>query len=112
LRPKHGFTTKAWACKDASWEWISGITSHAPESVGRCEGMKLPLQELVSQWTPESSKSDYKGQKSLDWTNYYTIECWNINVWNGLARPIWVLKTQVMAEKRAENQSANLTPDH
>jgi hypothetical protein len=31
--------TKAMVCKGAGQEWSSGVTFHAPESVGECEGM-------------------------------------------------------------------------
>ncbi len=34
-----GLTTKAKACKGASWEWSSGVTFHAHGSVGKYEGM-------------------------------------------------------------------------
>ncbi len=39
--PSPGFVTKARACKGASQEGNLGITSHALESVGECEGMNL-----------------------------------------------------------------------
>jgi hypothetical protein len=34
-----GLTTKARPYKGAGQEWSSGITFHAPESLGKCEGM-------------------------------------------------------------------------
>jgi hypothetical protein len=34
----------------------------------------LPLWELRSRWTLKFSKSDFKGQNSLDWKVIYTIE--------------------------------------
>jgi len=37
--PNLGFTTKAKACKVAGQEGSPGVTSHAPRSVGKCEGM-------------------------------------------------------------------------
>jgi hypothetical protein len=37
---------------------------------------------------------------------------WNLNVWNGLAWPIWTPKTQVMAKRKAGSQIGNLTPNH
>jgi hypothetical protein len=37
---------------------------------------------------------------------------WNVIIWNGLAWPIWVLKIQVMAKRKAKTQSVNLTPAH
>ncbi len=37
--PNFKFATKARACKGASQERSPGVTSHAPKSVGECEGM-------------------------------------------------------------------------
>jgi hypothetical protein len=37
--PNLGLTTKAKACKGAGQEGSPGVTSHAPESVGKCEWM-------------------------------------------------------------------------
>jgi hypothetical protein len=37
--PSLGLATKARACKVAGQEGSPGVTSHAPESVGKCEGM-------------------------------------------------------------------------
>jgi hypothetical protein len=34
----------------------------------------IPFWELESRWPPESSKSDYMGQNSLDWRFPYIIE--------------------------------------
>jgi hypothetical protein len=39
--PSFGLATKARACKGASQEGSPGVTSHAPKSVGECEGMNL-----------------------------------------------------------------------
>jgi hypothetical protein len=36
----------------------------------------------------------------------------NIDILNGLAQPIWTLKTQIMAKRRARSQIVNLTPNH
>jgi hypothetical protein len=46
--PSLGLTTKARACKGASQEVSMGVTSHAPESVGKCEGMNLHTPK----WAP------------------------------------------------------------
>ncbi len=35
---------------------------------------KLPCWELESRWTPECSESDCKGQNSMAWGFFYTIE--------------------------------------
>jgi len=37
---------------------------------------------------------------------------WNVDIWNGLALPIWTSKTHVMVKRRAGSQIGNLTPDH
>ncbi len=37
--PSFGLATKARACKGAIQEGILRVTSHAPGSVGECEGM-------------------------------------------------------------------------
>jgi hypothetical protein len=78
--PSFGLATKARACKGVGKKWSPGITFHAPGSVGECEGMnptlpsELPLWELESRWTLESSKGNYKGQNSLNWKVHYIIE--------------------------------------
>ncbi len=36
-----GLATKAKTCKDVGQEGSSGVKSHAPRSVGECEGMNL-----------------------------------------------------------------------
>ncbi len=38
--PSFGLTTKAKAYKGAGQEGSSKVTSHVPESAGKCEGMK------------------------------------------------------------------------
>jgi hypothetical protein len=35
---------------------------------------EVPFWELESQWTPECSESDCKGQNSMDWRVFYIIE--------------------------------------
>jgi hypothetical protein len=42
--PSLGLTTKARACEDAGQKWSAWITFHAPESVGKCEGMNEFLE--------------------------------------------------------------------
>jgi hypothetical protein len=75
--PNLGLMTKARACEGAGQEWTPGVTFHAPRNVGECEGMNLHTPKwaptlgvglpMDSQWTPESSKSDYRGQNPLNW---------------------------------------------
>jgi hypothetical protein len=74
-----GLATKAKACKGAGQEGSPGITSHAPRSVGECEGMNshtpkwAPLWELESRWTSEFSKNDCRSQNPWDWKVPYII---------------------------------------
>jgi len=64
--------TKAKGCKVASQKGSPGVMPHAFGSARECEGIdphipkELPLWELESQWTPECSKSDYRGQNPMD----------------------------------------------
>jgi hypothetical protein len=37
---------------------------------------------------------------------------WKVNVWNGLAWPIWTSETQLMAKRKVRSQTGSLTPDH
>jgi hypothetical protein len=77
--PSFQLATKARACEGASQVGRSGVTFHALERLGQCEGMnptlpnELPLWELESWWTPKSSKSNCKGQNPLDWKIPYTV---------------------------------------
>jgi hypothetical protein len=74
---------------------------------------ELPFWELAFRWTSKSSKSNCKGQNSLDWGVPYIIEkILERRCLNGLLWPIWTSKTQVMVKRRAGSQIANLTPDH
>jgi hypothetical protein len=43
---------------------------------------------------------------------YHWKSYWSVDVQNGLAWPIWPSVTQVMAKRKAESQTGNLTPDH
>jgi hypothetical protein len=68
-------------------------------------------------WSPNGLSNFQKaitGVK-IHWIKKFLIPLkisWNLDVYNGLARPIWILKTQVMAERRARNQIVNLNHDH
>ncbi len=79
--PSLGFTTKARACNVACQKGSLGVMPNALGSVGKCEGMnphtpprELPLWELESQWIPRFSKSNFKGQNSIDWGFFYIIK--------------------------------------
>jgi hypothetical protein len=67
-----GFTTKTRACKGAGQEWaqeshfmLSGVQEYVREWTPTLPS-ELPLWELESQWTFESSDYVYRGQTSLD----------------------------------------------
>jgi hypothetical protein len=68
------------ACKVASQEGSSGVTLHALGSVKSVREwtfklpMQLPFWEMESQWTPESSEGNFRGQNSMDWRVLYIIE--------------------------------------
>jgi hypothetical protein len=64
-----GLATNARACEGASQEWSLGITFHAPESVGECEGMNphtpkwtltlgigTPIDFQIFRWWSQGSK--------------------------------------------------------
>jgi len=71
--------TEVRTCKDASREYNLGVTltfSGMQESVREWAHTLpngLPLWELEFQWIFEFSKSNLKGQNSLDWNVPYTI---------------------------------------
>jgi len=73
-----GFATKARACEGAGQEWSHGVTFHALESVGKCEGMNFHIPmfiwELECWWIPKSSRINFKGQNPLDWKIPYIVE--------------------------------------
>jgi hypothetical protein len=74
-----GLTTKARAYKSASQERSPGVTFHVPGSTKEWGNEPSHSQrnshfgELKSWWTPESSKSDCRGQNALDWGVHYII---------------------------------------
>jgi hypothetical protein len=74
--PSLGFTTKARACKVVGQKWARESHFMLPgtqESVREWTPTlpsELPLWELESQSTSESSKGDCRGQNSFDWDPY------------------------------------------
>jgi hypothetical protein len=63
--------------------------------------------------TPKNSEFDCKGQTPRLEVFLIPLErSWSVNVENDLAWAIWTFVTQIMDEKRAENQTSSLTPDH
>jgi hypothetical protein len=75
-----GFATKAKAWKGAGWECDLGVTFallKVQENVrewAHTLSSELPFWELKFLWSPEFSKNNLKGKKSLDWGLLYTIE--------------------------------------
>jgi len=68
---------------------------------------------MESRWTPETSKSDFKGQNSMDYDILYIIgkplerRCLK---WACIAH--LESERQVMAKRRVGSQTGSLTPDH
>jgi hypothetical protein len=71
--------TKARACKGESQKGSPWIASHAPGSVGECEGMNphtpkwAPTLGVEVPMDSKSSERNCRGQKTLDWGVPYTI---------------------------------------
>ncbi len=98
--PSLGLTTKARGLQSYKPRGSSGVTPHAPGSVGRCDGVNLytlkatPIWEMESQWTLEFSEGNCMGQNSMNWGVLYIIkkllECrclkWaciaHLHIWN------------------------------
>jgi hypothetical protein len=79
---------------------LSGVWENVREWTPTLQS-EFPFWELESQWIPEFSKSNCKGQNPLDWKIIYIIgNCLELDVLNGLTWPIWLLKTQIMAKRR------------
>jgi hypothetical protein len=69
--PNFGLATKAKGLQGCGPRKSPGVTSHTPESVGKCEGVNPhtpkatpTLGDGVS-WSPETSESDFRGQNSM-----------------------------------------------
>jgi hypothetical protein len=102
-------------------KWSSRITCHVPKRMGECEGMNLHIPKWVSTLGVRVLTDSRIFKKWLivgvktHWIKNLLISLkrsWNVDVLNGLARPIWVLKTQVMAKGKVRSQIVNLTPNH
>jgi hypothetical protein len=78
--PNLGFATQGRVYKNEGQEWAQEshfVLPRVQKSVREWTPTllnELPLWELESQQTPESSESDYRGQNSLDWRVPYTNE--------------------------------------
>jgi hypothetical protein len=73
--PSFGLVTKARACKVAGWEGSLEVTSHAPENIGKCEGMNLhtprwiPVLRVRVQIDSRIFKEQLKGSKTIGLTS-------------------------------------------
>ncbi len=73
-RPRQGLVkVRAKSQTQESHFMLSGVWERVREWTPTLPS-ELPFWELESQWTPESSKGDCKGQNSLDWKVPYIIE--------------------------------------
>jgi len=73
---------------------------------------KLALPK-VGTWTPETSELDCRGQNTLPSGVIYTIgKVWKCRCRKWPYMSIRTSTTQVMVERKADSQIANLTPDH
>jgi len=74
-KPYLGLATKARACKKETWEAhliLPGVQESVKEWTLTLP-RQLPLRELESRRTPESSRSDCRGQNPLVWKVLYII---------------------------------------
>jgi hypothetical protein len=95
-----GFVTKARACKGAGQKWSPGITFHVHGSVRTWEN-ELTHSQMGFHFESWSCDGLPIFQRTILGVKIHWIEnsiiplesSWNLNVWNGLSWPIWVLKT-------------------
>jgi len=113
LRPKQGFEKVRAKCEarshiSCSWEckkvWGNG-----------------PSHSQMSSHFGSSNPSGFLNLQSAivgvktHWIEDFLISLeisWNLDVYNGLAWPIWTRNTQVIAKRRARSQIGKLIPDH
>jgi hypothetical protein len=118
--PNPGLATKAGACKNASQE--RKLRSHISCSweckrVWGNEPSHSQGNSHFGSWSPGGLLNLQRAIKRVKthWIEAFLISLkssWNLDVWNGLAWPIWTSETQVMVKRRAESQIGSLTPDH
>jgi len=108
------FATKVRAYEGVNQVWRPRGKFHAIRNVRECVRMnptllsELTLWELESQWTFEFWKSNFKSQNPLNRRVHYIIaKLLKRRCLKWLAWPIWTLKTQGMAKRKAESQIAN-----
>jgi hypothetical protein len=67
---------------------------------------------MESRWSLKTLDSDFKGQNLMDCDAFYIIgKLLERKCLKWLALLLWTFETQVMAKRRVESQTANLTPD-
>jgi hypothetical protein len=112
--PNLGLVTKDRAYEGAGQVWSPGVSFHAHGSARKCEGMnptlpsELPLWELKSRWIFEFQKVIQRVKTHLIKEFFISLESsWDVDVLNGFAWPIWILKTQVMAPKKGQGSNCH-----
>jgi hypothetical protein len=114
--PSIGFVTKAKAWKGVGQKCNPGIT-FGLLGMWRHEPTHSQMDSQFGSWKPHGVSKFQKcilGVK-IHWIKKFLVplkNSWNVDVSNGLAWPIWVLKTQVMAKRKVKNQNVNLTSTH
>jgi hypothetical protein len=105
---------KVWA-ESAPWESHSHIWEC--ERVWRNEPTQSQVDSHLGNWNSYEVPNVQKmilGVKT-HWIEKFLIPLknyWHIDVKNGFAWYIWVLRTQIMAKRKVENQKVNLILDH
>jgi hypothetical protein len=118
--PGLGLVTKARGCKVAGQKGHPEIISHVPGSAKSVQEWtftlpsELPCWELESQMDSRIFRARLHGSKLISLNNFFiSLESyWNVDIYNGLALPIWTFVTQVMARRKVGSQIGTLTPDH
>ncbi len=101
-------------CQWGHWPFLLVGESVATPLWRKCESLTLPKMGL------ESPLRLPKIQNSITWVKTPCIEVfliplersWSVDVQKGLAWAIWTYVAQVIGERSARSQIANLTPDH
>jgi hypothetical protein len=115
-RPRQGFV-KVRAKSEARESHFMLLGVWECERVWRNEPPHSQVSSHFGSWTPNRllnlERAIARGQPHLIEEFFITLESsWNLDVQNGFAWFICVIKTQVMAKRRVGNQIANLTFDY
>jgi hypothetical protein len=110
--PSFGLATKARVCKGAGQDWAWEC-----KRVWGNEPSHSQMNSHFGSWSPNglSNLQRVIAGVKIYWIEEFLIsleKSWNVDVWNGLARPIWTPETQVMAKRRVGSRIGNLTFDH